>query len=627
MLTYTTQEGTKESEVSMEAMPIYTPYFRKFGVLRAVQLAVPRLNKLETLELPQETVLHYMPEDETELGIPQTHAILHNNTRMLMTEHATILGDNKGNPRTLPLPAATMKRDYHRHNRRTREMLKSDTVMRDPMTIVVQNYALLNHLFRYPTNYFRAYYKWWNIQAALWTKVGVINKNYPQRNQFLQCRIPTLLPTIMQLRRGEGEMSRTLLGSFTQPESLFMLEVWKWLGARRSLSVLANCPPEHMARMNLVFIEQDRWLVLNLGLLDQWRKRPEEEAGSADHKGILEPLVLQKRFLRLLMSLMEVRTVTDSEVIVEPDLSANDPAQTAMAPVQSIETAAVQVTTGVKTGSEDAPDTVMVVERSAPVLLKVPNAEGGMSRIKLTANLNLDRLPDELIEETPENIEAINDAITKDLEALDHLMARFEERIFEGVEDSPVDSSTGEVSAMIKFEAQERTLSGSVMAKLDQQADAGLVSGAEYRRMTALSTAFQRLPNPFGEGTLEDMIDISPVDLMLPTAPHIPDMLTVPDKTMLKSTIGDYDKQYLEKVYRKDLVRSVLSLQHSGIAVTGLQMEEYRDVLNNYEKYSVQLTPVVGKVSTIYFKLPKVHTDGTYTDNGSRYRMRKQRGD
>lgn len=613
MLTYTTQEGTQEEQISMENMPVYAPYFRKFGVLRAVQLAVPKLNKLETLELPKETVLHFMPEDETELGIPQNHTILSNNTRMIMTEHVTVLGDDKGNPRTLPLPAAQMKREYHRQNRRTREMLKPETVMRDVNTIVVENYALLNHLYRYPTNYFRAYYKWWNVQAALWKKVGEISKSYPQRNQFLQCRLPTLLPTLQLLRRGEGEMTRNLLGSFAQPEALFVLEIWKWLGERRSNSVLANCPPERLEKMNLIFIEQDRWIVLNLGLLDQWRKRTDEEGGNDKHKGILDPIVIQKRFLRLLMTLMEVRTVTDGE--------------SQLAPAAAIDTAAVQVPTNGKTDTMEAPDTVMVVAKAEPVRLEIPQEDGSVTKVKLTANLNLDKLPTELVEETPENIQAIDDAISKDLEALEHLMARFEERTVEGEEDSPVDVSTGEVSAMIKYEPQERSLAGSVMARVDQQADAGLISGAEYRRMTALSTAFQRLPNPFGEGTLEDMLTIPNEDLQLSTESHMPDMITVPDKSMLKSTIGDYDKQYLDKVYRKDLVRSILGMQHAGIAITGLQVEEYQDVLNNYEKYSIQLTPVVGKVSTVYFKLPKINGDGTYTDNGSRYRMRKQRGD
>lgn len=596
--------------VSLEAMPLYTPYFRKYGVLRAVQLAAPLINKLSALELPKDTVLHYMPEDETELGIPQTHSILINNTRLLMTEHVTQLGDNKGNPRPLPVPPQSFKRDYHRLNRRTREMLKPETTMRDPITIVVENYSLLNHLYRYPTNYFRAYSKWWNIQTALWSKAGQIGRDYPNRNQFLQCRLPTLLPTLNLLRRGEGEMTRSLLSNFTQPESLFILEIWKWLGEKRAESAIARAKPEELARMNLIFIEQDRWLMVNLGLMDKWRKRPEAEGGNETHKGILEPLMIQKRFLRLLMSLMEVRTSGEAEAVAD-----------------QIDTASVLVDGQTSPGSQETPDTVITVARSEPVKLVVPTEDGKSTKIKLTANLNLDRLPTELVEETAENQAAIDEAITLDLEALDRIQARFEQRMADGQEDSPTDASTGEISAMIKYVPNERTLDGGVMKKMDQLADAGLCTGAEYRRMTALSTAYQRLPNPFGDGSLGDMTEIQPSDLQLSTVPQIPDMLQVPDKTMLKSTIKDFDKQYLDKVYRKDLVRMVLAAQHAGAAVTGFTVDEYKDVLNHYEKIAIQLTPVVGKVSTVYSKLPKVRPDGTYVDNGSRYRMRKQRGD
>lgn len=611
MLTYTTQEGSKVDGLGLEAMLQYTPYFRKLGVLRAVQLAVPKLNKLSTLELPQFSILHYMPEDETETGIPQNHPILQNNTRIIMTEHIVRLGANKGNPRTLPIPAGQLKRDYHRQNRRTREMLKPENSMREPFTIVVENYSLLNHLYRYPTNFFRSYFKWWNIQAALWTKVGQLSKDYPLRNQFIQCRLPTLLPTLIQLRRGESEMTRNLLASFTQPEALFILEVWKWLGPGRASSVLSNSSPEQLKQMNLVFIEQDRWIVLNLGLLDQWRKRTDEEGGNEKHKGILDPIMLQKRFLRLLMALMEVRTVSDTDA----DL------------MDEMENTVVQVPAQPGAETQEAADVTMVVTKSDPVKLEIPNEDGTVTKVKLTANLNLDRLPDALIEETPENMAAIDAAITKDLEALEHLMARVAARNVDGVEDAPEDLQTGSVSAPIKYVADLRTLEGSVMARTDQQADAGLISGAEYRRMTGKSTAYKTLPNPFGEGTLEDMSTISPAELMLPTVAQMPDQPGVPDKTMLKSSILEYDRQYLSKIYRKDLIRSVLGLQHAGIAVTGLEVEEYQDALNSYEKFAVQLTPVVGKVSQVYFKLPKINEDGTYIDNGQRYRMRKQRID
>ena len=600
------------SDVSLEAMPIYEPYYRKYGIIRAVQLAAPKLQKLEALELPAQSILHYLPEAENELGPSTDHTVLKNYRRIIMMQHVTELGDNRGNPRPMPIPSGTLKRDYRRQNLRVREMDKPEMVMRDPQMLAVINYSLLGHLYRYPVNYFRSYYKWWNVQAAVWKRVGELGKEFPRRNQFLMCNVPQMLPTLANLLRGEREteMPRNLLPRFNTPEAMFVLEVWKWLGAEyRGNSVLAYATPEQLAKMHLIFIEGDRWITLNLGLLDQWRKRPESEGGNDKHRGPIDPIMLQKRFLRLLMALTEIRSGGDAEAPM----------------AEMFEGVEVQVQTQAD-GTQDIAS-AMPVERAEPVKLEVPNENGGSNKVKLTAHLNLDRFPADLIEETPDNIRLIDQAITKDLEALDHMAAKYEAQLIEGEEDSPIDLASTEVSAMIAYTPDERSLPQGVMNKVDQQADAHLLSGAEYRRFTALSTAYQRLPNPFGEGTIEDMLTLDPADLKLPTEPRVPDLVTVPDKSMLKSSIKHFDEQYLEKVYYKDITRMVLAMQNAGIAITGFEAAEYQDALNHYEKFSVQLTPVVGRVSTVNFKLPKVRKDGTYTDNGSRYRLRKQRGD
>src|SRR5690606_26559518 len=162
------------------------------------------------------SILHYLPEDETELGMPTTHPVLRNYKRLLQMEHITELGAKLGSPRPMPIPAGRLKRDYHRQTLRVREMRKPETAMRDAQRLAVSNYSLLNHLFRYPINYFRGYYKWWNIQSAVWKRVGEWGQEYPRRHQFLITRLPTILPTLPLLLRAqrEKEMTRNLLPHF-----------------------------------------------------------------------------------------------------------------------------------------------------------------------------------------------------------------------------------------------------------------------------------------------------------------------------------------------------------------------------------------------------------------------------
>jgi len=555
--------------ISMESLVLYPNFYRLHGIRRAVQLVAPPLSPLSKLALPASSILHYVSTDEALYGMPQEEPILRDIPRLLMTHHVQELGDVKGQPRSTRLPPNSMILDYHRKNRLTRRLNSYDTALRDPRTPIVENYGLLPHLWRYTTSYFRGYYKWWNIQAAVWNNVEALSR-VTDRQQYLQCRLPKILPSMQLLKRGEQQMSRTLLDAFVEPESLFILEIWKWLGENRDQSVLAKATPKALAKMNLIWIESGVWFVMNLGMLDSWRV-PD---GKAPTNGQLSPDALQKRFLRLMMHLFEVRT-----------------------------------------SPEAAKDTV--------VKIQIPAGQDQKAKtITLKPDLDVDSLPEHPVEETPENIEAIDKAITADLDGLDHLHVDVPEEQ-QGEEPKPRDDST----PVINYTPQERSVEKSVMDKVDRLADAGLVSGAEYRRFTAISTLYQKLDNPYGEGKLVEAATVKPEELKLDKASKIPDIDTVVDKSMLQSSLLDFDRRYINDVLKKDVLSAVLGIQHAGIAVTEYEVTPVEDAMGASEIHRVQFTPVEGKPSTLTFRIPKVNEDGTFRSNGVRYRMRKQRGD
>jgi hypothetical protein len=99
------------------------------------------------------------------------------------------------------------------------------------------------------------------------------------------------------------------------------------------------------------------------------------------------------------------------------------------------------------------------------------------------------------------------------------------------------------------------------------------------------------------------------------------------DKSMLKSSLIDFDKKYIQEVLAKDVSSMVLNVQKAGIALTGYKVEKVNDILGGYEMHSLKLNPVIGQQSTLRFKIPIVNEDGNYISNGVKYRLRKQRGD
>jgi hypothetical protein len=101
----------------------------------------------------------------------------------------------------------------------------------------------------------------------------------------------------------------------------------------------------------------------------------------------------------------------------------------------------------------------------------------------------------------------------------------------------------------------------------------------------------------------------------------------VVDQSMTKSTIQTYDKTYLTKIYKKDILAAVHSVQRAGVIVEDYQVEKDHTVLGSFEYHTVRLRPIDGKPSTIRFKVPIVSEDGTFLNNGNKYILRKQRTD
>lgn len=167
----------------------------------------------------------------------------------------------------------------------------------------------------------------------------------------------------------------------------------------------------------------------------------------------------------------------------------------------------------------------------------------------------------------------------------------------------------------------------AIVNQANELADAGVLSGAEYRRMVKLADQFTRIPNPHGEGTLEDLASSNTALTLAEPKDTLPEIKGVVDKSMLSTTVNAFHRQYVKEVMPKDIAAMTLGIQQAGIAVTDYQVKRVVDAVDKYDMYTVKLTPVKGQSSTIRFKLPVVEEDGTFLAGGVKVRYRTQRAD
>lgn len=417
--------------------------------------------------------------------------------------------------------------------------------------------------------------------------------------------------------RYRSTISQKDLKIFNSDEGLNLLELWKWLGPDRDSSMLAKVPFGKLNRINLIFYESGKWFVLNLGLINSWRVATASELAdnpNANVKGI-EPKQMQLRFLRMLMSLFQVRTTVNAEVTeivngIKPEedagtdedltkLDSSDAEQDEDVSVSDSKGATLKINFVPHTGTKNSST---AATPSDPQPLSVAHPDEDAPTESGDDILHDDELDKKLLADLAE-LEVISEVVSK-----------------EPQEDTP---STNIVTVIHESD----TLEKGVMKVCDHLADNGLISGAQYRNFATLAGTFRHITSPDGKTTLAEYIDIPAETLKIPQSTPIVEIPTVLDKSMLKSSLQHFDEHYIKHVMRRDMAAMTMHIQHAGVAVTSYDVERIEDVMGTYDSYAVRLVPVEGVSSTMRFKVPVVNEDGTYFANGVKYSLRKQIGD
>jgi hypothetical protein len=99
---------------------------------------------------------------------------------------------------------------------------------------------------------------------------------------------------------------------------------------------------------------------------------------------------------------------------------------------------------------------------------------------------------------------------------------------------------------------------------------------------------------------------------------------TVLDDSMLKSSIVNFDQEYLDKQFKKDLYSTLISFNSNGLFVQDIKSVEQKDPLSHLLNYSIKLEDINGKASTLHFAIPAIDKNGHCRINGVKQIMKKQ---
>jgi hypothetical protein len=591
-------------------------FYRNYGVRVLPQVAMPMMHDLKFLELPKESVYHYLTFDSLTDGPANDDPKLRNVKRIIPLLSPLQLTAVDGHPRRMGGDGSAYVRDYLKTHRRMRRIFSPEQGLKDRDTPIVVNYAFLPRLYRYLPTPFSNYYRWRNLFATFLDEFNNVaaTSNW---NHYVVVHVPKVLPTVRQLIDASTHFNQKNIRTLREPSAFMLLELWKWFTAKEgeqseNPSIFNRVAKEKVHLLNFIFEEGGKWCVVNFGMLNSFflkegQKEP-DPAFVLQAKQHVTGLQMAKRVLRMYMSIMESRNLALKQLL-EQERKALASRKQEEAEQKTLDNPPEVLTEeDTQRGQDKVADTQQQTqdEKLSDEMLSYLGSISIIDEEEF-ANLNHDDFR-RLISEQDAEIDA-------DLLQLEKLSEKF-------AKESPHES----LEQIVKTDATPPAEQG-VIDICERLAINGAISAGEYRKYQKAALSYKELKAPLGQGTLEEFMTITPEALKITESEGIPDSDTVIDKTMLKSSLNLFDAKYVKEVLHKDIANTVMSVQKAGVAVTGYRIDKVEDILGGYEDHVVRLSPVVGQPSTIRFKVPVIREDGTYITNGVKYRLRKQRGD
>lgn len=552
-------------------------FYRRYGVRIPDQLMLPFMPSVDKFQFPRGSVHHYAHYDSVTDGPNSDEYLYRDITKKILMEHALTLKGNKGTPVVPGVSLMPFVRNFHLRNKRFRFLENAATVTKDELLLTVVNYDILRHGARYTRNIYSDYNKWWNVNATVWSKVNEVTK-VSDRQHFIFAELPKILPSKNKLNDYSKLFTQATVTSFGGANAWFILELWKWLSEEyRDQSVIPNMTQEQLSKVNIVYQESGRFLMFNLGVLNKWRFVPMAKPATAEEKEAydkhqkqpvkIKPDQLQARFLRMLMTLMGVRSNVSTDPMLEP-----------------IEGESID---GEQKVVQDAQATIRPEDVDTDEVSATDRAQ------------------------------AILNTMEEDLAQLEEL-----ERA--GVTSGEADSIK---PVSLSDFSRDRTPEDIIKDQCNTLADAGMMTASEYRRFMALSENYKSILSPDGKTTLAEFATVKPEELVISESKKIPDIASVVDKSMLKSSLLTFDSEYITKILKRDISAMVVNSQKGGFVINKYEVETNESILGKFETHTLRITPIEGEPSILRFKLPVIDEDGVYMSKGIKYRMRKQRGD
>lgn len=604
------------------------------------ELKNPRYHLLGEIQLPRNSLVHYFPEQGTGIGPSQAEALLNNYPKNVFINFINNFEPTIGKGRKVAIQPNILIKSYRAKHYNFSWTKDIGSVYNRDMELIVNSYGLIDEVWVPRPGMFVTYMSAYDKLASLIHNANLETQR-GDRHQFFRIELPTYLPGFNDLlidydnwlgtfeTNKEGEFlpvpQKRALRLTSRENSYWLLDFMALLFGDYKYSLFSKLTKETENNFHLVFTYQGKALILKLstfkGWLDELTKtvKPVEDGVSIRTQSNKRTNAVKRIYLNLL-------TLVRNTPIEELEDSSHAKEQPEEIDLVGEKKPTKATEDGIPNWEEEEESILSEIEAEDSIgnsgtLLDVLNSDQGPQQDLTSGETGKGSQDDN------KKVKPLDNEVEEDIEIPDlpEVYIEEEEDWTSEVDDSLLEQEEVEATIDLDEDPFDEMDKGIILA-LEERAKEGALSVAEYKFFEDKANSYKTLKMSTGE-TLEEFIKIDTNELNeLKEDAVIPgEFPTVLDDSMLKSRSTALRRNYVKKFLKKDIVKTVLSIQNAGVAVTDFKHEEINGVEGNYDVFSIQLHPVDGEKSTHPIRIPKVLDDGTFVVDGVRSHLQNQR--
>lgn len=637
-------------------MLLFPMFYKHVGARFLKDFISPKIIDASTFIFPRKSVYHNFVVSDVIDNLSKDDFLLQNCKQIIAKNTVEYKGESIGKFIKLSKPVVAVISDMAKKEKRI--VFRKPNMGAIPVkldTLLVEHYGALNYFYKYQMHPLSRWYKYYNTLQTVILKIveELSDPNTPieeARYRFLVLDLPDNLPGRKILDKYSENMTVAYLKRIPNYRYFIVLEFWKLLTpSLRDKSLFNLIPIGILKKINIIFRHNQKASVFNLGLLLGLVKEYNLEISVESLQNDIDNIVVSREELDTMLlgdidlstEVFKINQSFKSEIvkklffifvykIIKKEF---------VLPTENKEDKKVDKTT-IKTSNVS----------ETPVLLTEVNEDEEDTTVDLNKVLdedivedNEDFISDDEITEvltTKQDNKEVNKITKKVKESKkedDGLLEDEQEDYsidYSDVEDIyaqevsdtlNTNKVTEEFSSLEDLYSKDYNQELDLTENIDVMTSNKIMSKKESERLKSIIKTQKSKPSPYkdlkvstGE-LLDNSKDNYDIDLK---DTEVSDNISVIDKKSNRNTLQVIQKKYIKEQYKKDIVRSIYSIQNKNTVIEDYQIEEDASIMGVMEQHTISIKMLDGKRITFKVMLPKVNDDGTMVISKNTYRIR-----